>query len=111
MREILDWSHFFRYLLLCHGDTGSLIHPHIRDAHPAKDCESLKKVFIIGGEWKIVELVDQLEHAEDPARGGGVLDGHGQHRLVLEGPAPVHTYIKPEKIGLHNANILFIPFR
>ena len=45
-------------LLLGHGHTGRLVHPDVGDAHPAEDGEGLEEVLIIGGEGKIVELVD-----------------------------------------------------
>ena len=45
-------------LLFCPCLTGSLVHSDIGDAHSAEYGEGLEKVFIVGGEGKILEFVD-----------------------------------------------------
>ena len=52
---------------MCHD--GRLVHPHVVDAHPAEDGEGLDKVLVVPGEGEAVELVHQLEDAEDAGAG------------------------------------------
>ena len=78
-----------------HGNHRLLVHPHVVDAHAAEDGEGLDKVLVVAGELEAVELVDELEDAQDLARfPRAVRDRHAQHSGVPERRAPVHGLVE-----------------
>ena len=84
------------YLLFCHGHHGCLIHFHVGDSHSAENCECFNKVFVIRGEWQIVELVNQLKDTDYFSRAARIFDGHGQDRRMLKLLAAVNRNIEPK---------------
>ena len=96
-------EYFQRDLLLGHGHDGLLEHPDVVDAHAAEDGKRLNEVLVVLRERQVLELVDQLEDAQDPVVLAAVLDGHAQDGLVSEPAAGVDglkglTRLKRRKI-------------
>lgn len=66
------------------------------DAHAAENGKSLHKIFIVFGEREVIELVDQLDDADDLTR--RVFDRHAQDRPVLEAGAVIDAAVEPRVV-------------
>lgn len=86
-------QHLQRDILLGDGHHRLLVHVRVVDAHAAEDGKGLHEVLVVLREGQIVELVDELDDADDLA--AGVLDGHAEDGLVLEVGALVDTWVEP----------------
>lgn len=80
-------------ILLGYRHHSLLVHVRVVDTHPAEDGESLHEVLVVLRERQVVELVDELDDADDLP--GGVFDSHAQDAFVLEADALVDAWVKP----------------
>lgn len=81
-----------RDVLLRYRHHSLFVHVRVVYAHTAEDGEGLDEVLVVLGEGQVVELVDELDDADDLAR--GILDGHAKDGLVLETRAIVDALVE-----------------
>lgn len=95
-------QHLQRHALLGHRHDRLLVHVRIVDAHAAEDRERLHKVLIVARKVQPIELVHQLNDADNLAE--RILDRHAQNVPVLEQLAVVDARIEP-MIGVRIVNV------